>query len=117
MTAQQTLKSFMRAWCDGDPVAMEQLMQRSFQATATETLMVFLGAWYEQNRPHRGAWRILRRLDHSPLFVEFHIRITASDRSVERRVNLVCEAAPFEPHAQGTWGVNPISALEELAHE
>jgi hypothetical protein len=60
--------------------------------------------------------RVMRRVDVSPVIVDYEVRCEYSDgRPPETRViRLVCERGPYEPDRCGEWGVNPVSIHRTL---
>lgn len=109
--ASRRLAGFLRSWRDRRFSDVGAMLQKTYLETMPDGV-----EWTESvlSQLPIASWSIVRRIVHSPVLIEFNVRLVFADgvRPIEvRRIMLICESGAYTPDKNGTWGVNPVSLL------
>lgn len=118
----ETLAKFLDAWKAQEWEVMAcctQIAWRSKQSAPADWLQQFYGQKLLQAYEIKPFREISASASRVPVEIQYR---AASSRGFGRSASLyirqieamvICESAPYQPTADGEWGVNPISTLRE----
>ncbi len=111
MTSFETLTAFLEAWQDKNYTKMFEYCQLTWKSNHKEGGIKWLKNYYDHKK--LTTWRMIKE-EKADFVVDFKVAIIYDHKSKIVKTRLICEKAPYKPHSDGTWGVNPISVLREI---
>ena len=114
-SAEQTLANWVAAWRDEDWQRMANLSQLTWADVEPDPVGI-LDAWYGFKTLKGFEVKDIDRISEVATDVTFVVQYEAFTNQIDKKeitAKVIRETAPYEPSAQGEWGVNPISALAE----
>ncbi len=111
--ALAVLNRFMEAWKAGDWKGMARACTVTWKADGHPgyTSSGWMRTWYGR-QPNPERWEISMIVDVGEHAVDMNVTIShAGGTKTTRHVRIIREGNPYAPSPDGTWGVNPVSAL------
>ena len=104
---QEIMQAFMEAWKKGDHKKMFALCQLTWKEGKSQKDLENLLAGRKLNK-----YELISTTTISSVARKFYYELLFEDgRVIRSMVNVICEDKPYHPVTHGTWGVNPLSAI------
>jgi hypothetical protein len=112
LSAKQVAERFMELWLRGDFRRAEPLLQKTWISNNRSSFLDYFKTWL--GPIELSKYEIKEEtINGFMTTINIEIQFTVLKRKQKKHINmnLIKEIAPYEPSANGDWGVNPVSCL------